>query len=142
MKRIAHGMHLNVVLLNEMSVSLEQEIDKQNDWILVSNISIANSKGQIILKSAHSAWVMIWDKITSNDKILLIFVDSGIKIKQQNYLIIKFYFHRPKNTLEIKNGYSNKIQHQFTRQTRYKSGFKTMCLISSLERMISQFTRP
>ena len=73
LKRLARGTHLKVVWSDEMPVSIEQEVNKQNDRILTPDISAANSSGRIVQKSAHPASLMVWGGINSDGKTPLVF---------------------------------------------------------------------
>lgn len=57
--RLANGKHLDVLWTDEKVFSIEQAFNKQNDRILASSVSAANSTGRIVETAAHPKCMMV-----------------------------------------------------------------------------------
>lgn len=85
LKRFANGTHRAIVFSDEKVFTLDPVVNRQNDRILSQNIGTAIRDGKLAGKTAHPASVMVWGAITSNGKSPLVFVESGVKIKKDEY---------------------------------------------------------
>lgn len=68
------------------SILIDQEVNKQNCWIL-SHINItANLEGRTFQKTAHLKSLNVWERIREDGKSALVFVKPVIKMNPQYYL--------------------------------------------------------
>ena len=86
LKRAARNRHRNFVFSDEKIFTVEAVVNRQNDRILAKHREAANSVGGIVSRASKPANVMVFACITSDGKSPLVFVDSGVKINQHNYL--------------------------------------------------------
>ncbi|KAL6742892.1 hypothetical protein Aduo_015991 [Ancylostoma duodenale] len=57
----------------------------QNNNVLDGNIEQTSIQEKVVANTADLSTVMVWDGLTSNGKILLVFVDTGVKINKDIY---------------------------------------------------------
>ena len=65
--------------------TVEAVSNRQNDCIIASDVSAANSSGRNIGRKAHPQSVMVWTVATSDEKSSLTFVKKGLKINKEVY---------------------------------------------------------
>jgi len=73
----------NIVFSDEKIFTIEQFVNKQNDWVWLTERS--NENARLATRSHHPAQVMVWAAVTADGRFPLVFLEPAVKINATNY---------------------------------------------------------
>lgn len=82
LSRITASMLLNLIFSDKKKFNVQQHVNIQNDriWLRKSEVEF-----WVVTLRQGAASVMVWATVTETGRSLLVFVDDGIKLNQENY---------------------------------------------------------
>jgi len=84
-RRVANGLHRNILFSDETPVDIEEAFNKQNDRIIASSREEANAAGRLVGRVQFPRKLMIWGGISYEGKTPLIFFNPGERINSKTY---------------------------------------------------------
>ncbi|EFO97706.1 hypothetical protein CRE_15946 [Caenorhabditis remanei] len=87
LQRTRNGDHLITVFSDEQLFTVQAKFNPQNHRVLAETYEEAFASGKTIHQTSHPASVMVFGAVCADGKSPLLFVDQGVKINKEVYIL-------------------------------------------------------
>lgn len=85
LKRLHTSGEIPNIFSSEKIFIIKQLLNKQNDWVWLTERSNKNLSARLATRSHHPAQMMVWAAVTADERFSMVFLEPSVKVYANNY---------------------------------------------------------